>query len=161
MSLILKYERKEYTLAPEGLHQVVACDVVDLGVVETTFGPKQKLRIVFQTESEDPETKQRYMLFATFNANLHPKGNLRKLLESWRGRRFTEQELAGFDIEALVGANGQAQVVHEIGNNGTEYANITAMVPLSKTMPKIAAKDYTRSKNRQDNAPTDEDEVPF
>jgi len=36
---------------------------------------------------------------------LSEKANLRKDLENWRGKGFTEAELAGFDVESIRGAN--------------------------------------------------------
>ena len=37
-----------YTPPPEGSHDAVFCDVEDLGVVETLYGKKHQIRIVWQ-----------------------------------------------------------------------------------------------------------------
>ena len=161
MGLVLTWEKKVYAQAPEGLHQSVCADVVDLGIVDTQYGPKPRVRFVFQTETEDPETHQRYLVFATFGKNLSPKGRLRPWLEAWRGRKLNDAELAALDLEKLVGINAQLQIVHEIATNGNEYANCQAIISCPKTMPKITVKDYVRSKDRQDSAPDDDSEVPF
>jgi hypothetical protein len=79
------------------------------------------------------------VLSMEFTASLGTKGNLRPMLESWRGRPFTAQELEGFDMRNLVGANGYANVVHETkvkAGQSRTYANIAAMMPLPKALPK-------------------------
>ena len=49
MSIIAKKELSTFTPAPEGLHQAVCCDVVDLGLKNTPWGDKHKIRIVWVT----------------------------------------------------------------------------------------------------------------
>lgn len=64
--------------------------------------------------------------------SLHEKADLRKDLESWRGRKFTAQELAGFDLQQIIGAGCQLQIIHETGKDGKTYANISAIMSLPR-----------------------------
>src|SRR3990167_2490369 len=98
------------------------------------------------------------------------KANLRKHLEAWRGKKFTKEELDGFDVEKLLGVNCQLQVIHNLSDNGGTFANVQAIVPLGKGMVKIRpSEDYVRMVNRDPKsgttatagAPGDEDEAPF
>jgi len=50
MAIIAKETRKEWTQAPEGLWPAVCVDVVELGLVETAWGKKEKVRLVWQIE---------------------------------------------------------------------------------------------------------------
>ena len=167
MSLYVSYEKKEYPQAPEGLHQAVCCDVVGYKTPsDSQYPDRDMVRLFFQTEAEDPATKQRYVVMRSFGRNLSPKGKLRPFLEAWRGRKFTPEELAKFDLEALVGANCQLQVIHEISADGREFGNIQAVIGLSKGMPKITiSADFVRAKDRpaDGGAPfvAEEGEIPF
>ena len=48
-------------------------------------------------EAED-DNGRRFQLRKDYKNSLHEKAGLRKDLEAWRGRRFTDAELAGFDL---------------------------------------------------------------
>ena len=153
MAIYAKPPERTFTPCPEGLHHAVCVDVVDLGVVATSFGDKHKVRIIWQIEEENPDTGRRYDASKQYNLSLHEKSTLRKDLEGWRGVKFTEAQLAGedqrgFDIEKLVGVNCQIQIVHDISDDARIWANVQAVVPAPKNVPKMAALDYTRVKDR-------------
>lgn len=168
MAIIAKRPESTFTPAPEGLHHAVCVDVIDLGVLQTNWGDKHKVRIVFQIEDENPENGRRFEVRKQYNLSLHEKATLRKDLEGWRGRKFSDDELKGFDLEKLIGANSQVQVTQDISEDGSIYANIQAVVPAPKNVAKLAAQDYIRAKDRpktQGNggpaAKDDDDPIPF
>jgi hypothetical protein len=171
MPYIVKDTKREYTPAPEGLHQAVCIDVVDLGIQQTQWGEQVKIEVRWVIDELDPKTGKPHMVIRRFTPSLHKKANLRSVLESWRGRKFTEEELKGFDIEKLIGANCQLQICHNITTDGETYANVQAVVPMHKNAPKMAIpEDYVRVALRQDqhqtsngnNSGASEDEyVPF
>jgi hypothetical protein len=70
-----------------------------------------------------------------YTMSLHEKANLRKDLESWRGRAFTDDEAKGFDLHNLLGANCMVQVIHK-HKDGKTFANVTNVVQLPKGMTK-------------------------
>lgn len=173
MAYIIKDNKKEYTPAPEGLHQAVCIDVVELGLVTTQYKGAPYTRrcseIRWVIEEKDPKTGKPHMLLRRFTESLSTKGHLRPFLESWRGKKFTNEELKGFDIEKLVGANCQIQVIHNISNDGETYANVQAVVPIHKNAGRMAVpSDYIRVKDREQQANGDhgatveeEEYVPF
>lgn len=167
MAIIAKAPERTFTPAPQALHHSVCCDVVDLGLVESAWGEKHKVRVVWQIEEVNGDTGRRFEVRKDYNLSLHEKANLRKDLESWRGVKFTEEQLRGFDLDKLVGANCQVQVVHNISDDGSIWANVSAIVPAPKNTPKMAPADYTRVKDRpktQGNGqpqPEDDDDIPF
>jgi hypothetical protein len=167
MPLIVKSNETQFEPAPEGLWPAVCVDVVDLGSVETKFGTKPMLKIIFQIEERDDHGK-RFQVHARFGQSLHAKSRLRPVLEAWRGRKFTPEELAGFDLEKLVGACAQVQVVHSIRDEGGYYANLQAVVPFAKGATKLAPEDYVRAKDRDQQQGTgsapangNDEEIPF
>lgn len=168
MPIIAKKPESTFTPCPEGLHQACCVDVVDLGVQKGPYGEKHKVELRWQTELENEETQRRFQLRKWYTLSLHEKASLRKDLECWRGRKFTEDELRGFDLERLMGANCQLQVIHNITDDGKTYDNIQAIVPHNTKLPKIAPMDYTRERDRakpQGNGhsagPDPDDDIPF
>jgi hypothetical protein len=144
-------ETKNYLPAPEGVHHAVCCDVIDLGMVKSAFLDdkgnekwQHKINVVWQIEELRDDGK-RFQLYKRYTLSLHEKAALRHDLESWRGKVFTSDELAGFDVEKLKGANCLVNVQHKKSPDGTRtYANVVSVMPLLKNMPKIAPLDYVR-----------------
>src|SRR4029079_18261131 len=147
MPIIAKKPESSFEPCPEGLHQAVCVDVVDLGVQKSQFGEKHKVEIRWQVDQEN-EQGRRFQLRKWYTLSLHEKSNLRKDLECWRGRKFTETELAGFDLENLIKANCQLQVIHNLSDEGKTYDNVQAIVPHNAKLPKIIPQDYVREQDR-------------
>lgn len=129
---------------PEGTHPAICYAVVDLGMQQplpgSKFqkGPSHKVLLMFELPDEritiDKNGEQRDMpraLSKEFTLSLHEKAGLRKFLVSWRGRQFTPEELQGFDLKNVLGANSMINVVHK--DNG--YEDITGCMKLPKGMP--------------------------
>ena len=148
MPIIAKDNRKDFTPAPEGLHQAVCVDVVDLGMQETQWGMRQKVELWWQIETDNPETQKPFEVRQRYTLSLNEKSTLRHHLEAWRGRKFTAEELKGFDMEKLLGVNCQLQVVWNITDNGATFANVQAVVPLGKGMTKIQPREFIRHQDR-------------
>jgi hypothetical protein len=141
---------------PSGSHLAVCIDVVDLGLIATNFGGKtktqHKVKIVWQVD-EKREDGTPFHASKRYTLSLHEKASLRKDLESWRGRQFTEDELDGWDVENVLRAPAMISVVHE-AKNGTVYGNVSAVMrpPKGVAVPAADPK-YIRVKDRKDEAP--------
>jgi hypothetical protein len=166
-------ESKSFAPAPEGVHQAVCVDVVDLGVIPGFGGkPQHKIVIVWQIdERRDDET--RYLLFKKYTLSLNEKATLRKDLEAWRGRAFTRDEELGFDVETVKGVNCMANVQHRQSQDGSRlYANVVSLTPLPKALrqnllkpekyerPENLAKAAKEQREEPDTELTDDD-IPF
>jgi len=142
---------------PDGMFPAVCVDVVDLGLREDTFQGKtknvHKLRIVWQVDELD-ETGKRYIVSKTYNLSGHKKSNLRKDLETWRGRPFSTEGLDEFELEDLVGVNCQVSVAHRLMPDGETWTTVQAVVPAAKGAPKMAPKEYVRKKDRPEEGTT-------
>ncbi len=121
------------------------CDmVVDLGVQASPGGlyaPKRSVLLRFQIPSErveitkDGETKDLPAVISrTLGLSLNEKSTLRQLLQSWRGRAFTPEELKKFDLVNVLGKPAFVNVTHSVKGDRT-YANLTSLMPLPKGMP--------------------------
>lgn len=171
MAIYARAPESKYPVAPEGLHAAVCCDVVDLGLVDTQFGQKHKVEIRWQLEEaiESAIGLVRPIVRQRFTNSLHEKAKLRGVLETWRGRKFTKDELTGFDLEKLLGVSCQIQVIHHITDEGQTFANVNAVIPLGKGMPKVRVEtDYVRQQDRNQTSTVtpngevdDADDIPF
>jgi hypothetical protein len=141
----------DFTPHPEGQFAARCIDVVDMGWQRTDFGPKYKIRVAFfcgrterrEIDGEKVDVPMTVMGF--FTASLNEKANLRKFLESWRGRPFTIAEAARFDMEKMLNAEALIQVAHNKATNGKTYANITSIMRLPPGMgAPVTPPDYVR-----------------
>jgi hypothetical protein len=158
MAIIVK-AGGDFTPAPEGLWPGVCVDVVDKGIVASAvYKPRHMIQIRWVINAEPPLADGRpHMAVRSFGATLGEKSALRPFLEAWRGKKFTEEELAGFDIENLLGANGQIQVIHN-RSNGKVYGNVQAVVPFPRGMEKMTVPtDYIRQAERDRRAEFEKD----
>ncbi len=144
---------------PAGSHVSVCCDVVDLGIVKTQYKDKvkaqHKIFIVWQTPEKNDEGKY-LTVRKRYTLSLHERSTLRKDLESWRGRAFTEEELNGWDVENVLGVPCMLSVVHA-AVNGKVYANVAAIMKAPKG---ISAPEIDPSYVRVQDRPKDDGEVP-
>jgi hypothetical protein len=63
-------------------------------------------------DENDVEQEGVFTVGAFYTASLNEKANLRKMLESWRGQGFTEDELAGYSPVKLPGVPAMVNVIH-------------------------------------------------
>ena len=82
--LIVRENQKNFTPAPEGLWPAVCVDIVDLGLQQTNYGEKHKVRISWQINQRNKENR-RFLVAQRFTFSLHEKSKLRRNVESWRG----------------------------------------------------------------------------
>lgn len=131
----------DFKLVPQGTHIAVCFLVADIGMQETSYGPKHKVIIGWELPQEtieiDGEEKP-MIIYQNYTASLSEKANLRQDLESWRGRAFTPQELAGFDLFNVLGVPCMVTVVHNESGQKT-YANVSAVTAMPKGMDRPKA----------------------
>jgi hypothetical protein len=53
-----------------------------------------------------------YIQFQRYTASLTETANLRQVLESWRGRSFTPEELEGFHLKQILGVPCYVSIAH-------------------------------------------------
>jgi hypothetical protein len=127
-----------------GAYAAVCDMIVDLGVQPSPggqFAPKRTLMVRFQIPSErveitkNGETKSLPAVISrTLGLSLNEKATLRQLLQSWRGKAFTPEELKKFDLANVLGKPAFINITHSVKGDKT-YANLTSIMPLPKGMP--------------------------
>jgi len=159
----------KFTPAPAGAYAAVCCDVRDLGVLEVKWQneTKRQHKVLISWQIDEPRDDGKpYLVSRRYTLSLHEKSGLRKDLESWRGRKFTEDELHRFDVETILGKSCLLNVIHN-QSGGDTYANVAGVMSLPKGMAAPAVRDYVRHQDRTDGqhdeapSPITDDEIPF
>jgi hypothetical protein len=140
----------------QGVHNAVCFAMYDLGTQHTEYKGEQKLAhqvlIMWEIPAERIEIEKNGQkvdmpraISKKYTMSLGEKANLRRDLQGWRGRQFTPEELATFDITTIIGLPCMIQVLHKISKKtGKPYANIAAIMPLMKGAPSIKAENPLR-----------------
>jgi hypothetical protein len=138
MSLVLSYDdTKQYKLPDPGTYNARCVRIIELGTQLRSFNgdSKESEMCLMDWElfgEEGPEAKP-YLINARYTLSLHPESSLRKILKSWRGRDFTPEELAGFDLYNVLGKDCLLSIIHNKSAEKT-YANVAGVSPLMKGM---------------------------
>jgi hypothetical protein len=132
---------KEFELPTAGATLGRCYMVADLGTQDTTFKgtPKKAHKILIAWELAEKMTDGRpFAISSRYTLSLFDQAILRQHLESWRGKTFTEAELAGFDVKNVLGAYCLLSIVHNKDGDKT-YANVKGIMPVPRGMEKFPA----------------------
>jgi len=152
--LLIREDPSLYPTPDEGLHSAVCVDAISLGRLESPWGPKHKVSLIFELETTDEEGR-RFIVGKRFTKSLNEKASLRKFLEKWGGSKYTPDELQkGVDLENLIGLNATLFIVHNETEERT-YANIESILPYKDKNGNVLLYDllpsgeYIRVKERE------------
>ena len=162
MGLMAKSGGGSFDPVSAGVHNAVCYMVMDLGThLDETFGKRHHScligweipgeRIIIEKDGVKKDLPR--AISKKYTLSLNEKANLRKDLQTWRGRVFTEQELEGFDIKNLLGKSCMIQVIHTKKGDKT-YANISAIMPLIKGTAPLTAENPLKFYSIEDNRDT-------
>lgn len=113
--------------------------MIEIGTIKEDYNGESKMqkkvnitwelpteKAVFNTEKgEEP-----FVVSKTYTLSMHEKSTLRRDLESWRGKGFTEEEAKKFDITKLLGVPAMISVIQRPKKNDatktvTDVSSIT------------------------------------
>ena len=137
---------------PAGVFHGICYAVIDLGTQQPlpnskfNKGPERKVMLMYEFPDERIDVERDGVTVnlpracsRDFTLSLHEKAALRKFLVAWRGVQFTPEQLKGFDLSAVLGANAMVTIVH----NERGYEDIVACAPLMKGMAKRKSENAT------------------
>lgn len=136
MALIVKDDGQgDFEKAPTGVNAAVCCGVYDIGIqTGGNYGDKHQAIVCFELEGTEGG---RVCLSKFYNLSFAPKSNLRKDLQSWRGKAYSEEEAQqGIDLEKLFGRACGITVMDE-KKGDKEIQRITSISQLPKGMPTL------------------------
>lgn len=131
----------ERTLAPIGNHIARCVRMIHIGTKEETIQGKvkklNKVKLSWELPDETHVFKEEngaepFMVSKEYTLSMSDKSNLRKDLESWRGKAFTEKQAAEFDITVLLGIPCMLNVIHKTSKAGNNYVLVSGVSPLPK-----------------------------
>ena len=119
-----------------GVYTAISSMIIDLGLqVSEKFDKTQrKMMILWNILGEEVEINGEKLprtMSKEYSFSLGEKSNLRKDLQAWRGKTFTDEELQGFNILNVLNKPCQLQIILE-EKNGKKYNNIASIMALPK-----------------------------
>lgn len=143
---------EQFTKIETGSYSAVCAEVIDLGLIEednfdkTAKVKNHKIAIVWELDELRDDGK-RFVMSNQYKLSLHEKSSLRKTLDAWRGVNFTEEQLQGFDVETVIGANCILTIVATKKKDGSEGRKIGAVSkPMKGNVKLTVSADYVRPK---------------
>ncbi len=143
MAIIAKSNgSSSYEPIPSGSYAARCYSMVHIGTIEENImGTNKKLnkvRISWELPTElkvfkEENGEQPHVISKEFTLSLHEKSTLRAFLKNWRGKDFTDEEAAAFDIEKLIGAPCMLNITHkQKKDNSGVYAEIGSVSAMPK-----------------------------
>lgn len=126
----------DFEQAPTGTHIARCVKLIDIGTQRGEYQGKATVRrqcvigweLPTELMTEGDAAGKPFTVSKFYTASLGEKANLRKDLAQWRGRDFTEQELAGFDSKNILGK----PCLVSITPNDKGKARVTGVMALPK-----------------------------
>lgn len=127
-------ERKQFQIAPAGTHLARLYRIIDLGTQMREYEGKvnmlRKAKFFWELHGEDATGKallttdgKPLIQSKEYTMSLGEKANLRRDLEAWRGKAFTEDELRGFNVSNVLGQFCMVNISHRVKGDMT-YADL-------------------------------------
>lgn len=141
MPVLSRNSFQEFEPAPVGNHVARCVGVIVYGTIteQNQWGEKTALKgcIIWELPEEvrDFKGEEKPMTIRKeYNLSLDSRATLSVDLCSWRGKKFTEEELKGFELFNILNATCFVNVIHNEASNGKTYANVDKVTPLSKSV---------------------------
>lgn len=133
--MIITDTQKDFKIAPAGNHLARLYSIIDIGHQETVWKGDTKImhKVVFTWElhGEDNDGNplttddgKPLIVSKRYTVSLGDQSTLRKDLESWSGKKMTEEDRKGFDLKTLLGKFCMLSVVH---SDDGKYANVASI----------------------------------
>lgn len=124
-----------FEVAPAGPQPAVCAHVYDMGMVNDGYGTQHRVALVFQLAAKDSNGR-RFVVSRDYLASTNEKATLRKHLESWRTKAFTDDQVKQFNLSMLEGKPCLLSIVHAHGKKDPTktYANINGIMRLPEGM---------------------------
>lgn len=142
MAIIAEKSGNNYFLIDAGSYAARCYSMVHIGTIEEEFQgetkKRNKVRLTWEIPSElhvfnAEKGEQPVVISKEYTLSMHEKSTLRKDLEAWRGKAFTDEEAKKFDITKLIGVQCMLSIIHKETKSGV-FANISGINTLPKGM---------------------------
>lgn len=143
MAIYAEKSEGEYKQVAPGTYVARCISMIEIGTIKEDFQGQiknvQKVQIRWELPTElevfdSAKGEQPFSVSKTYTLSMHEKSNLRKDLESWRGKGFTEEEARKFDITKLLEKTCILNIIHRPSktNPGRTVTEISSIMPMMK-----------------------------
>lgn len=136
-------KKGDYKIPDTGNFPARCIQVIDIGTQSwesAMYGSqvKHKVRISWELPTEtvmydEEKGEQPFIISKEYNLSFNEKAGLRIMLESWRGKKFTDEEMKAFSEQQILGKACMLNVTHNTSGENI-YANIASVTPMPKGM---------------------------
>lgn len=138
-----KKESNDFVQVEPGTYVARCYSMIEIGTIETEFNEEKKkahqVNITWELPTEVAVFKEEnglepFVVSKTYRLSMHEKATLRKDLESWRGKGYTEPEAQRFDVTKLLGQPCILSIIHEPSKTdpNKNYVRISSISKLMK-----------------------------
>lgn len=128
----------DFEQPPVGTHVARCVKIIDIGTQKGEYQGKATIKrqciigweLPNELMSEGDYAGKPFVVSKFYTASLGEKANLRKDLANWRGRDFTEAELAGFEAKNILGK----PCMLSLTTNDKGKTRVTGVMALPKGM---------------------------
>jgi hypothetical protein len=122
MPILARNNSKPVELIPAGNYLARCYQMIEVGTItESVMGKNvthPKVRIGWELPTElkvfsQERGEQPLVISQEYTLSMNEKSSLRKMLASWRGKEFTEDEAKSFDITKLLGVGCMLNIIHK------------------------------------------------
>ena len=139
MSLTVSSGGGDYESLPVGRYKAACYKIVDMGTRMESFqgqAPKKRSTVYIYwevTHQLQPEEEwgaiqmadgRPFSIGKKYTASLNENSTLHRDLKSWRGKPFSSEELAGFDIKNVLGVTCELEVIDYKTQDGSERTKV-------------------------------------
>lgn len=127
----------DFKQPPTGNHVARCIKITDLGTEHGEYQGQPRVRnqvlVTWELCNELMDDGRPFTVSNFYTNSLSEKATLRHHLEAWRGRSFTEEELAGFDLQNILGKPCMLSVV--LNDKGKAKVGAVASMPKGMVAP--------------------------
>jgi hypothetical protein len=134
-------------LIEPGLHVARCYKMIEVGTVQEEMvinGRKEvktlkKVRIGWEFPEmlkvfDEKKGPQPLVIDNEYTLSMGSKANIRKMMESWRGKPYTDQEAVKVDITKMLTQPCMINLTHKQATSGKVYEQISSVVQMPKSM---------------------------
>lgn len=139
-----------FELPPAGTFTAIMYRFIDRGTQRSEFNGEARTRhevmLTWELCGELMTDGRPFSISKTYTWSMHEKAGLRKDLEAWRGKSFSDADFEGpnaFNTKKLLGAPATLTISHHTKPNGDAYAKLAG---IGKAMKGIQIPDCVNPK---------------
>lgn len=145
-------DKGNFESTPPGSHLARCYRIVDLGTQKSEYLGQvkylHKIMLGWEIFAEKDDGTPLLMrdgrpfaIFKNYTMSWSDKATLRKDLQSWRGKPFSQEEMRRFDLKTILGVHCMLNVIERQGADGKTYVNVDSITPVPQVIRKAGLPD--------------------